>query len=191
MLFNNRRIGQSCTHASLCGSGMLASTALISPGPKPVTVLLCFGRLMPGGPTGVWNSPIGAEVLGFRSLVGPEVEVGLAIVNEGQRVSVSVGSSETGEVKEAETIQETDERHSRRGAAVLHGSYSEAAWAIDDKLSVTSACGSFLGCSAGGARRLRGKSCRHRRVDALQPRHPALHHVCDFFSAAMPDQCCC
>ena len=33
--------GKSCTHASLCPSGMLASMLLISCGPKPVTVLLC------------------------------------------------------------------------------------------------------------------------------------------------------
>lgn len=35
------------THAALWGSGMLASTLLISCGPKPVTVRLCFGREMP------------------------------------------------------------------------------------------------------------------------------------------------
>lgn len=33
-----------------------------------MTVLLCFGREMPGGPTGSWKSVMGAELLGFRSL---------------------------------------------------------------------------------------------------------------------------
>lgn len=36
------------THASLRCSGILASTLLISAGPKPVKVRLCLGRLKPG-----------------------------------------------------------------------------------------------------------------------------------------------
>ena len=40
---------------------------LISDGPKPVTVRLCFGRVMPLGPTGPWKSVMGAEELGLRS----------------------------------------------------------------------------------------------------------------------------
>lgn len=56
------------THAALWPSGTLASTALISPGPKPVAVLLCFGLVMPGGPTAVWKSLMGEETLGLRSL---------------------------------------------------------------------------------------------------------------------------
>lgn len=55
------------TYASLCGSGMLASTLLISDGPNPVTVRLCLGRDMPAGPMGPWKSVMGAEELGFRS----------------------------------------------------------------------------------------------------------------------------
>lgn len=54
-------------HAALCGSGMLASTLLISDGPKPVTVLLCLGLVIPAGPTGPLKSVMGAEVLGRRS----------------------------------------------------------------------------------------------------------------------------
>lgn len=45
---------------------MLASTLLISLGPKPVTVLLCFGRLK-AGPMGPLRSASGALVEGFRS----------------------------------------------------------------------------------------------------------------------------
>lgn len=45
---------------------MLASTLLISLGPKPVTVRLCFGRVKPG-PTGPWSSASGALVEGLRS----------------------------------------------------------------------------------------------------------------------------
>lgn len=52
--------------AALCGSGMLASTLLISPGPKPVTVLLCLGRVN-CGPTGPLKSDSGALVEGRRS----------------------------------------------------------------------------------------------------------------------------
>ncbi len=47
-------------------SGMLDSTALMSPGPKPVAVRLCFGRVKPG-PTGPDNVDIGALVEGLRS----------------------------------------------------------------------------------------------------------------------------
>jgi hypothetical protein len=46
---------------------MLFSTALISPGPKPVTVLLCLGRVKFAGPTGPFRSAIGALVEGRRS----------------------------------------------------------------------------------------------------------------------------
>jgi hypothetical protein len=46
---------------------MLASTLLISPGPNPVTVLLCFGRVNCPGPTGPWKSDSGALVEGRRS----------------------------------------------------------------------------------------------------------------------------
>lgn len=54
------------THASLSGSGMLASTFLISAGPKPVKVRLCLGRLNPG-PTGPRRSAMGAPTEGLRS----------------------------------------------------------------------------------------------------------------------------
>lgn len=45
---------------------MLASTLLISAGPKPVTVLLCLGLVIPAGPTGP-KSDMGADELGLRS----------------------------------------------------------------------------------------------------------------------------
>jgi len=54
-------------HASRWGSGMLASTLLMSLGPKPVTVLLCLGRVKPVGPTGPLRSLSGALVEGLRS----------------------------------------------------------------------------------------------------------------------------
>lgn len=44
---------------------MLASTALISAGPKPVNVLLCLGRLKPG-PTAC-SSATGTPMDGLRS----------------------------------------------------------------------------------------------------------------------------
>ena len=53
---------------------MLASTLLISCGPKPVTVRLCFGREMPGGPNS-FSSEIGAAELAFLSLGVLEVVV--------------------------------------------------------------------------------------------------------------------
>ena len=56
---------------------MLASTFLISPGPKPVTVLVCLGRVRLGGPTGPLRSASGELVEGLRSLVG---EGGVAIL---------------------------------------------------------------------------------------------------------------
>ena len=57
------------THASLCGSGMLASTFLISAAPKPVAVRLCLGREIPSGPMGPWISVMGALADGFLSRV--------------------------------------------------------------------------------------------------------------------------
>lgn len=56
-------------YAARWPSGILASTLLISCCEKPVTVLLCFGRVIPGGPTGSWKSVIGAEVDGLLSRV--------------------------------------------------------------------------------------------------------------------------
>jgi len=53
-------------HASRWGSGILASTLLMSPGPKPVTVRLCLG-LLKAGPTGPLRSESGALVEGLRS----------------------------------------------------------------------------------------------------------------------------
>lgn len=49
---------------------MLASMLLISAGPKPVTVLLCLGLVIPAGPTGPLKSEMGADVLGLRSRGG-------------------------------------------------------------------------------------------------------------------------
>lgn len=46
---------------------MLASTLLMSLGPKPVTVLLCLGRVKLAGPTGPLRSASGALVEGLRS----------------------------------------------------------------------------------------------------------------------------
>lgn len=54
-------------YASLCGSGMLDSTLLISWAPNPVAVRLCFGRVNPG-PTGPCRVEIGAPIEAFRSL---------------------------------------------------------------------------------------------------------------------------
>lgn len=62
------------THASLSGSGMLASTLLISDGPKPVKVRLCLGRLNPG-PTGPCKSEMGAPTEGLRSWAWDDVVV--------------------------------------------------------------------------------------------------------------------
>lgn len=56
---------------------MLFCTLWISCGPKPVAVLLCLGLEIPGGPTGDWNSVMGADVLGFLSLVPVELVVEL------------------------------------------------------------------------------------------------------------------
>jgi hypothetical protein len=59
---------RSATHASLWGSGIEASTALISDAPKPVAVLFNFGL----GVTGPWKSYSGALVDGLRSLAEME-----------------------------------------------------------------------------------------------------------------------
>lgn len=58
--------------ASLCGSGMLASTLLISLAPKPVAVLLCLG-LVKLGPTGPARSASGELMDGRRSRAGAGV----------------------------------------------------------------------------------------------------------------------
>jgi hypothetical protein len=90
-VFRKGRTKQRYTHAALCPSGTLASTALISAGPNPVAVLLCFGLLMPGGPTAVVKSLIGAEVLGLRSRgAGAVVAEAMFVVRvrEGGRESV-------------------------------------------------------------------------------------------------------
>lgn len=57
---------------------MLLSIALISPGPKPVTVLLCLGRVK-AGPTGPCRSASGALVEGRRSR-GDDDEAAVAIL---------------------------------------------------------------------------------------------------------------
>lgn len=54
------------THAALCVSGISASTFLMSPGPYPVMVRLCFGLVMPAGPMGPCSSSMGADVDGLR-----------------------------------------------------------------------------------------------------------------------------
>jgi hypothetical protein len=59
--------------ASLCGSGMLASTLLISLGPKPVAVLLCLGLVKLGGPMGPFRSASGELMDGRRSRAGAGV----------------------------------------------------------------------------------------------------------------------
>jgi len=76
--------------ASRCGSGMLFSTALISPGPKPVTVLLCLGRVKFAGPTGPCRSASGALVEGRRSLGDAEAAVAIfkmSIAEKGELLS--------------------------------------------------------------------------------------------------------
>lgn len=52
---------------------MLASTLLISAGPKPVTVRLCLGLEIPAGPMGPLKSVMGADELGRRSRAGASV----------------------------------------------------------------------------------------------------------------------
>jgi hypothetical protein len=59
--------------AFLCGSGMLASTLLISLGPKPVAVLLCLGLVKLAGPTGPCRSASGELMEGRRSRAGAGV----------------------------------------------------------------------------------------------------------------------
>ncbi len=59
----------STTYASRMCSGMLDSTALMSPAPKPVAVRLCLGREKPG-PTGPVKVEMGAPVEGLRSRGG-------------------------------------------------------------------------------------------------------------------------
>lgn len=54
------------THASRMCSGMLDSTALMSPAPNPVAVRLCLGLVKPG-PTGPTKVEMGALVEGLRS----------------------------------------------------------------------------------------------------------------------------
>ena len=61
---NSRELSENAYVALRC-SGMLASTALISAGPKPVNVLLCLGRLKPG-PTAC-SSATGTPMDGLRS----------------------------------------------------------------------------------------------------------------------------
>lgn len=53
-----------------CMINNLPSKLLISLGPKPVAVRVCFGREMPAGPTAPWISTIGADVEGRLSRVG-------------------------------------------------------------------------------------------------------------------------
>lgn len=64
--YYNKDSMEYITYASLLGSGMLASTDLMSDGPKPVKVRLCLGRLNPG-PTGFVMSEMGAPTEGRRS----------------------------------------------------------------------------------------------------------------------------
>ena len=53
---------------------MLDSTLLISPGPNPVAVRLCFGRVK-SGPIGPLRSEMGALVEALRSRVVVEVAI--------------------------------------------------------------------------------------------------------------------
>ena len=68
---------------------MLFSTALISPAPKPVTVLLCLGRVKFAGPTGPFRSARGALVEGRRSRgEGAEVAIlRMSIAEKGELLS--------------------------------------------------------------------------------------------------------
>ena len=69
------------THASRCPSGMLASTLLMSWAPKPVTVRLCLGRLMPCGAIGPCSSETGA----LEDRVLSRVLVAIVAGEKGQR----------------------------------------------------------------------------------------------------------
>lgn len=64
----NNRAGGNCEQDE--GLSYIPSICLISAAPKPVRVLLCFGRLMLCGPTGPARSEIGALVLGRLSCLG-------------------------------------------------------------------------------------------------------------------------
>jgi hypothetical protein len=75
-----RPIGTRLTcflQASLWGSGILASTLLISPGPNPVTVRLCLGLVKFAGPTGPLRSASGALMEGRRSRAGADDAVAI------------------------------------------------------------------------------------------------------------------
>lgn len=76
--------------AARWGSGMLASTFLISPGPNPVTVLLCFG-LVNWGPIGPLKSDSGALVEGRRSRGLPvELEAAAEVAVAILRISIAL-----------------------------------------------------------------------------------------------------
>ena len=71
---------RSTTYAALWGSGILASTLLMSPAPKPVYARLCFGRVKPG-PTGpVIREATGAPIEGLRSRGGRSAAGGVAMM---------------------------------------------------------------------------------------------------------------
>ena len=72
------------TYASRMCSGMLDSTALMSPGPNPVAVRLCFGLVKPG-PTGPVRVEIGAPVESLRSR-GDEATAAAAMLSAGAEV---------------------------------------------------------------------------------------------------------
>lgn len=78
LALHSETTGQLRSYACLAGSGMAASTALISEGPNPVAVLLCFGLLKPG-PIGPCRSESGALVDGRRwrvAMIAVQLKVG-------------------------------------------------------------------------------------------------------------------
>lgn len=70
--------------ASRWGSGILASTLLISPGPKPVTVRLCLGLVKFAGPIGPFRSASGALIEGRRSRAGADDAVAILTMPTGR-----------------------------------------------------------------------------------------------------------
>lgn len=109
---------------------MLFSTALISPAPKPVTVLLCLGRVKFAGPTGPLRSARGALVEGRRSRgEGAEVAIlRMSIAEKGELLSEWRCRTGEGGV-EGRIVEE--EREEREGEMRKHRDFSSKPVCLD------------------------------------------------------------